>query len=515
MHLFDFFDKSAKADPDHLAVVYEGATLSYGDLRVASLKCANALRDTGLAPGARISTLMPNCPQFFVCQIGISRTPFVWLPLNARATIAENMQAALDFGTEWLFFHSAFAGYIDEMRRTLPSLKGMVCVDRALDGAPSLEQWIAPASADERPLSIDMMDCTIIKTTGGSTGRPKGVMRTSLSLALMIADYQIALPYTERPVNLVVTPLTHAAGEVSLPIFAAGGTQVILPSTDPQQVLAAIERYKITTMFLPPTLVYTILIQPNLRDFDFSSLKYLMYGSAPMSVQKLKEAWAVFGPVLVQLYGLTEALSTLSIMTPAQHAEAFEVDIGRLASCGRGGPFFVIEVIDSEGNLLPPREKGEIICRSLSLMKGYYANPTATADTIRDGWLMTGDIGFKDEAGYVYIVDRKKDVIISGAFNVYPGEVEQVISRHPAIKDCAVVGIPDEKWGEAVTAVVELKPGMSLDAAELIALCKQSLGSIKTPKNVIVWDTLPRSNVGKVLKKDVRAPFWVNQERAV
>ena len=175
----------------------------------------------------------------------------------------------------------------------------------------------------------------------------------------------------------------------------------------------------------------------------------------------------------------------------------------------------MIEVIDGEGNILPPRQKGEIICRSLSLMKGYYANPAATADTIRDGWLMTGDIGFKDEAGYVYIVDRKKDVIISGAFNVYPGEVEQVISRHPAIKDCAVVGIPDEKWGEAVTAVVELKPGMSLDASELIAMCKQDLGSIKAPKNVIVWDVLPRSNVGKVLKKDVRAPFWVNQERAV
>jgi acyl-CoA synthetase (AMP-forming)/AMP-acid ligase II len=515
MHLFDFFDKSAKADPDQPAVIHEDTTLSYGTLRTASLKFANALRATGLSVGARVATLMPNCQQFFVCQIGISRTPFVWLPLNARATLQENIQVMLDFAAEWLFIHSAFSAYVEQIRAAVPHLKGVVCVDRPLDGAPSLDQWIEPAGDAEMPLSIDMLDCVAIKTTGGSTGRPKGVMRTGLSLALMMADYQIALPYRGRPINLVVTPLTHAAGEVALPIFAWGGTQVILSSTDPQQVLAAIARHRATTVFLPPTLVYTMLIQPNLRDFDFSSLQYVMYGSAPMSVQKLKEAWSVFGPVLVQLYGLTEALSTLSIMTPAQHAEAFEIDIGRLASCGKGGPFFVIDVIDGEGNILPPRQKGEIVCRSLSLMKGYYENPKATAEAIRDGWLLTGDIGFKDEAGYVYIVDRKKDIIISGAFNVYPGEVEQVISRHPAIKDCAVVGIPDAKWGEAVTAVVELKPGMMLNADELIALCKQNLGSIKAPKSVIVWDALPRSNVGKVLKKDVRASFWSNQERAV
>jgi acyl-CoA synthetase (AMP-forming)/AMP-acid ligase II len=515
MHLFDFFDKSAKAAPDVVAVVDEDAEVTYGELRVASLKLANGLRAAGLAEGARVATLMPNHRHFFTCQLGISRTPHVWLPLNARSTISENIAVMLDFNAQWLFLHSSFTAQVGQIRQDVPGLKGIVCIDAALPGIPALDAWIAPASADERPLRIDMQDCVAIKTTGGSTGRPKGVMRTSLSVELMMADYQIALPYQEPPINLVITPLTHAAGEVALPIFAWGGTQVILSSTAPQEILAAIARYRITTVFLPPTLIYKILLERNFREVDLGSLKYVMYGSAPMSVQKLKEAWSVFGPVLVQLYGLTEALSTLSIMTPAQHAEAFATDTGRLASCGKGGPSFVIEIVGPDGQFLRAREKGEIVCRSNSLMKGYYGNAAASAETIQEGWLHTGDIGFKDEAGYVYVVDRKKDIIISGAFNVYPGEVEQIVSRHPAINDCAVVGIPDEKWGEAVTAVVELKPGMALGAEELIAMCKEELGSIKAPKSVIVWDTLPRSNVGKVLKKEIRAHFWKDAGRTI
>jgi acyl-CoA synthetase (AMP-forming)/AMP-acid ligase II len=234
-----------------------------------------------------------------------------------------------------------------------------------------------------------------------------------------------------------------------------------------------------------------------------------------MSLQKLDEAWEVFGPVMTQLYGLMEVTSTAAMMRPSEHAASRGAKPGRLASCGRGSPSVMIDIIDDKGNSMPPGTRGEVAIRGNTLMKGYDANPSATAEAIQNGWFRSGDIGFKDEQGYLYLVDRKKDLIISGGFNIFPGEVEQIIWTHPAVQDCAVIGVPDDKWGEAVTAVVELKPGMSLVEDDVISLCKERLGSIKAPKKVVVWQALPRSNVGKVLKKDIRAHYWKHVGRAI
>ena len=515
MHLHDFLDRAAEATPDAPAVHHAGHDTSYRELAEQSRRLAAMLSLQGLAPGARVAAVMPNHPAFFSCHYGVHRTPYVWLALNPRSALDEIIDTLVDFDAQWLFTHSDFAPHWAAIRARVPRLKGCVSVDAAFDGVPDLGHWLAAAPDAVPPVAIGPLDCVALRTTGGSTGKPKGVMRTSLSYSLILADYFMALPFRSRPVNLVLTPLSHAAGEVAMPVFSAGGTQVLLHSTRPDEILAAIQRHRATMLFVPPTLVYMLLAHPDIRSYDLSSLEYVVYGSAPMSVQKLREAWEVFGPVLAQVYGLSEASSTLSIMSPAEHAAALQHRPERIASCGRGGPMYRIRVVDAEGRELAPFEKGEIVCRGDHLMKGYFGDDDATAQAIRGGWLHTGDVGYKDEAGYVYIVDRKKDLIISGGFNVYPGEVEQVIFQHPAVKDCSVIGVPDEKWGEAVTAVVEVKPGATLDTGALLAQCRSKLGSVKAPKQILVWPTLPRSPAGKVLKKDIRLQFWQHTGRSI
>jgi acyl-CoA synthetase (AMP-forming)/AMP-acid ligase II len=332
----------------------------------------------------------------------------------------------------------------------------------------------------------------------------------------LFANWFAAMPVTRTPVHLVVAPMTHAAGTFIFATLAYGGANVILSSADPLKILEAIQRHRITQLFLPPTVIYRLLAYQNVRSYDTSSLQYFVYSAAPMSVDRLREALDVFGLVMVQCFGQAEAPFILTCMTTSDHAEANDpAKAHRLASCGRASPFVRVEIMDPEGNILEPNERGEIVARGDLVMGGYYRNPEATAEALKYGWLHTGDIGFRDENGYVYIVDRLKDLIISGGFNISPSEVEQVLWSLPAVGDCAVIGVPDTQWGESVKAIVELKPGATLDIEDTLAYCRERLGSLKAPKSIEVWDTLPRSQVGKVLKKDIREKFWAGHTRRV
>jgi acyl-CoA synthetase (AMP-forming)/AMP-acid ligase II len=286
---------------------------------------------------------------------------------------------------------------------------------------------------------------------------------------------------------------------------------------DPALLLAAIPRYKVTELFLPPTVIYRLLDIPDLgRKVDFSSMKYFMYGAAPMSVEKLKQAIQVIGPVMMGGYGQTEAPASIAYLPPGEHFEGGKIASDeRLSSVGRPNPLIRVEIMDDANGILPKGQTGEICVLGDLVMKGYYKAPEKTAEAIVGGWLHTGDIGHLDAEGYLHITDRKKDMIITGGFNVYPSEVEQVIWGHPAVQDCAVIGAPDDKWGEAVKAVVELNSGQHVSAEELIALCKEKLGSVKAPKSVDFVDALPRSPVGKVLKKDLRARYWQGRQRTI
>jgi acyl-CoA synthetase (AMP-forming)/AMP-acid ligase II len=291
---------------------------------------------------------------------------------------------------------------------------------------------------------------------------------------------------------------------------------VVVTKPDPASVFGAIVKHRVTELFLPPTVIYRLLDIPGIDKLDFSSLKYFLYGAAPMSVEKLKRAIEVFGPVMTGGYGQTEAPASISYLPPSEHFVDGKLAADeRLSSVGRPNPLIRVEIMNERNEILAQGETGEICVRGDLVMKGYYKAPEKTAETIVDGWLHTGDIGHIDAEGYLHITDRKKDMIISGGFNVYPSEIEQVIWTHPAVQDCAVIGVPDGQWGEAVKAVVELNAGQSVDAAELVALCKQKLGSVKAPKSVDFVEALPRSPVGKVLKKDLRERYWQGVERRI
>jgi acyl-CoA synthetase (AMP-forming)/AMP-acid ligase II len=331
-------------------------------------------------------------------------------------------------------------------------------------------------------------------------------MLTGGNIETMSALTLMSYPFRPRPRYLALAPLTHAAGVLCFPVMSLGGEIVIMSQPDLGEFLALVERHRITHTFLPPTLIYMLLGHADLDQTDKTSLQCLWYGAAPMSASRLEEAINRIGPVMGQLFGQTEAPMMISTLAPAEHfRDDGSLATERLSSAGRPTPLTTVAIMDDEGHLLGPGQRGEIVVRGSLVMAGYYKNPDATAEASQHGWHHTGDVGYLDEDNLLFIVDRAKDMIITGGFNVYSAEVEQALLAHPAVQDCAVIGLPDDKWGERVTAVLQLRAGASVSEAEVRAFVKERLGSVKAPKQVEVWPDLPRSKVGKVLKAEVKA----------
>jgi acyl-CoA synthetase (AMP-forming)/AMP-acid ligase II len=401
------------------------------------------------------------------------------------------------------------------LRAACPRIAQAICIEAPDPPHPSLERF-TQGEADRSPeVRVGLEDVVTLFSSGGTTGAPKGVMMTHLAWLTWIAASQRLL-WHQHAIHLVVAPMTHAAGGVTLMMSAMGATNVILPGFDAERVMSAIERYQVTHLFLPPTAVYRLLAHPDVRRHDYSSLRYFNYASAPMAPEKIKEAIEVFGPVMMTGFGQTEIGPNATFFSPEDHRRVLAAgDDRRLASCGRPTLFARVEVMDEHGELLPAETHGEIVVRSSAVMKGYYKNPEETARVSAHGWHHTGDIGFKDRDGWVYLVDRKRDMIISGGFNVFPSEIEKAVVAHPGVQDCAVVGVPDPEWGEAVKAIVELKPGAAVTVADLAAFCRQRLAGFKAPKSFEIWPELPRSAAGKVLRRKVRERFWQGRERAI
>ena len=373
-----------------------------------------------------------------------------------------------------------------------------------------------PVDAPNPVAESGVADLAMIVGTGGTTGRPKGVMLTNANLETMTALTLMGYPFRGRPTYLALAPLTHAAGVLCFPVLALGGEIVIMRAPDVGGFLALVERHRVTHTFLPPTLIYMVLGHEALDTTDLGSLQCFWYGAAPMSAARLEEALTRIGPVMAQLFGQTEAPMMISMMPPADHVDADGSPIReRLSSAGRPAPLVQVAVLDEHGREVPGGERGEIGVRGSLVMAGYYKNPEATAEAGRHGWHHTGDIGFLDPDGFLHIVDRAKDMIISGGFNVYSTEVEQALLAHPDVQDCAVIGVPDDKWGERVVAVVQPYAGRSADPDDVRAFVRERIGGVKAPKEVLVWGDLPRSKVGKVLKVDIRSavlsPGWPQQ----
>ena len=522
MGVTQYFDRGWALNPEGVAFVAGDRRWTHDEFRRLTSRIGNALVRSGAKPGARMAVLAVNDPMAWACVVGGWRAGLAWVPLNP-ATPAEELAGLLTrFRADIVFFHALFAPMVAALRPHLPGVGTWVCIDGSSDGIPSLEAFTEDSSEEPPVVPIDPEDIAGVSPTGGTTGVPKGVLTTHRGIMASMSHLAAGLSYPEAivPVNLAAAPMTHSAGLLTLPTTARGGTVVVLTKADAPSLVQAIAANGVTEVFLPPTVIYRLLDAADQVAPAMRSLHYMLYGAAPMSVEKLKRAIAVFGPIMFGGYGQTEAPLTISSFTPAEHFIGGKlggelVADSRLASVGKPGPLVRVRILDDQGTVLEADERGEICVQGDLLMAGYDSDPEQTAATIIDGWLHTGDIGFLDEDGYLSITDRKKDMIVSGGFNVYPIEVEQVLWSHPAVEDCAVIGVPDADWGEAVKAVVEFTPGVSATPEELIALCKQKLGSQRAPKSVDIVETLPRSAAGKVLKRELRAPYWAGRERGV
>jgi len=517
VHLIEFFDRGVLINRNGTAFVGGDGQdrISYAEAFELSHRIAAALNRDGCSQGTSVAVLGPNHPLVFPAILGVIRSGATWVAVNSRSSAADIAELLSVVDTRVLLHSAASIDVADKVREAVPGIE-CVCFDPpAASGWTNFETWLAPPGTRVPLPPPDPEAVAALFGTGGTTGKPKAVEVPHRAFEAMIHGLNTHMP-EPNPVHLVAAPLTHAAGALVFPVLSVGGTNVIHDGVDPGEILASVARNAITRMFLPPTAIYSVLEDPSCGATDTSTLRYFLYGAAPMSVHKLKEALGIFGPVMAQFYGQVEAPMICSFLSPADHEQALTKPglEGRLASCGRPSTVATVAIMDESGHLVEAGTRGEIVVRSSLVMKSYRGDPAHTAATTRDDWHATGDVGYLDGEGYLYIVDRKRDVVISGGFNVYPSEVEQIIWSHPAVKDCAVIGIPHDKWGEQVTAVVEVTSGAQLDPADLIGMCKQRLGSIKAPKQVIMRE-LPRSPAGKVLKRALRDEYWSGRDRRI
>ena len=515
LRLIDFFDKGAALDPERTFLVDDLGSCTYGETRSFSHRIANAFLREEITPGSKVAVYSGNATRAFECVIGVIRSGCIWVPVSIRNTVAETVYILNNTETRVLFYSADFRAQVDQILAACPSIHLCICTDAEHGPHPSVSSFIEglPDISEEVPAQPE--DIVTLFSSGGTTGNPKGVMMPHRAWEAMIAGSQRLIWHAD-PIHLVVAPMTHAAGGSALMMTPMGATNIMLQGFDPVRVMGAIQGHRVTHLFLPPTAVYRLLAHPKVREYDYSSLCYFNCASAPMAPEKMKEAVEIFGPVMMTGFGSTEMGVNITFFSPAEIAQAIaEGNDQRLESCGRVTLFSRLEIMDETGHLLPPGQTGEIVVRSNQIMKGYFRNDEETARAMIDGWYHTADIGFKDADGYVYLIDRKRDIIISGGFNIFPSEVEKVIVTHPAVQDCAVIGIPDTDWGESVRAVIELKPGQPLTVDEIDDFCRKSLSSYKLPKSYEFVPELPRSAAGKILRRMVREPWWQGRKRQI
>lgn len=507
-YLYPEFDKSFVEElelafekyADRECLKFQDEVYSYKYVDELSAKLANQLIANDFSKGMHGAVYSLNSAVAFIAALGIIRAGGVWVPVNARNSEATNRTLLNNLGCDVILYQSSYEDFVGQIRSDGLCYIAAICLDEKVsDGAISMQQWIASASSQKPAVDIRGSDLITLPQTGGTTGLPKGVMVSHRNLSCV--SHKLCAEVFEAGGTLMCTaPMTHAGGRYVLATIPLGLRYVVLEKVDPQIILRTIQEQKITDFFLPPTAVYSLLDQPNFDDFDLSSLRALTYGSAPMNIERLKEAIRRIGPVMSSGYSQTECPISITYFSAEDHFIDGELAGHRLSSVGRATIGTTLGILDEDYNELPVGEQGEIVVKSGSVSEGYYKAPEQTAEIRKKGWHLTGDIGYLDAEGFLYIVGRKKDMIITGGFNVYPIEVEQSLMSIPGVRLAAVVGMPDEKWGEAVTAFVEAD-AEDLTAESIIAQCKEKLGGVKAPKNIYFIDEIPRTTIGKIDKK--------------
>jgi acyl-CoA synthetase (AMP-forming)/AMP-acid ligase II len=507
--LADIVRQQAAERPDAVALTFEDRDTTYVMLDRRASQVANGLIAAGVRPEGRIALLDKNHDSFYEIWFGAAKANAVLVPVNWRLAPPEIAFVINDCGAEVLFIGADFVDTIAAIRDQLMTVREVIVTDR------DYPSWRDVQSAGDPRLATAPDDVCAQMYTSGTTGLPKGAQLTHANMLteVSVASALDTLEWHAGDVSLVVMPLFHVAGSAyGLFGLYAGARNVVLREVVPQQILDMVGKYRVTKLLLVPAVILFVLQCPGIGGANLSSLELLYYGASPIPIELLRKAMTVFPCRFCQVYGLTETSGAITGLPPEEHADT---NSERLASCGKKLPGVQLRVVGANGEDLPARQVGEILCRSPLVMKGYWNQPEETARA-RDGeWFRTGDAGYLDEDGYLYIYDRVKDMIVSGGENVYPAEVESALYGHPAIADVAVIGVPDERWGEAVKAVVVLKPGAVAGADEIIAYARERIAGYKLPKSVDFTDAMPRTPSGKILKRQLREPYWQGEARQV
>jgi len=504
----------AAARPAKAALFFEGRETRFDDLDRHASRVANGLIAEGVPEQGRIALLDKNSDLFFEIYFGAGKANDVLVPVNWRLAPPEIAYVINDSQSHILFVGPEFFPAVEAISAELTTVRKIIALDGTHSEWEDYANWRDRQSEDDPHVPAAADDVAVQMYTSGTTGHPKGVQLTNENFfTLLPSAVREWSTWTDDDVNLVCMPLYHIAGSGwGVVGLYAGCRSVVLRDINPPEILRLIPEQRITKALFVPAVLLFLSLTPGVRDGDYSSLGYIAYGASPAPLDLLRTCLDIFQCDFAQVYGLTETTGAITYLPPEDHDPAGNQ---RMRSCGKPLSTAEIRVVDSNGNDLPVGEVGEIICRSKQNMKGYWNLPEETAKSLRDGWFYTGDAGYYDADGYLYIHDRVKDMIVSGGENVYPAEVESAIHGHPAVADVGVIGVPDEQWGEAVKAMVVLKPGAQATPEDIIAFARQRIAGYKVPKSVDFIGSLPRNPSGKILKRELRAPFWEGRTRQV
>jgi acyl-CoA synthetase (AMP-forming)/AMP-acid ligase II len=518
MRLHDFLDFHAREDPDATFALHGGRAMTYGEALADANRLANAFLGAGLHAGDRIAFLSRNSIDHVLVYFAGSKAGIVPVPLNFRLLPPHWSDLINDAGAKLFIASDEYVKAVDEIRADLRTVARYISIDGpTLTGWTDYRSWVSsqPSSPPARPMTG--ADDVYQMYTSGTTGQPKGAVVTQSAVTAHLMQVALGLQGRPRQRTLVVTPLfhAHAAIQAFMSVYW-GGCLHIQHEFKPSELVRALSEGLIHVAVLVPSMIQTCLLSvPDIASRRYDDLRVIFYGASPIAEHTLRRAIEVFGCDFVQGFGMTETTATLAFLSAADHRRALSGRPELLLSAGRTAVGTELRIVDDHDAPVPPGVTGEIVARGPTVMRSYWNRPVESAEALRGGWMHTGDLGRLDADGYLYVLDRIKDMICSGGENIYPRAVEDVLYTHPAIAEAAVIGIPDAQWGETVKAIVALRPGATTSEQEIIDLCRSRLAGFQCPRSVEFIEALPRNASGKVLKHVLQQPYWSSRERRV
>jgi len=500
--------------PEREAIIFDENRFTFGELADRVNRLSNGLSELGVGAGDRVAVMQVNCNEHIESYFATSKLDAIFVPINFRARAEELVFMLNDSGVKVVILGQRYQEMLNSIKSELTTVEHMITMEKPGEGFVFYDDIIANSSADERSPSADEDDTTIVMFTAGTTGTPKGVMlsHNSFSSYILANVEPVDMEMAER--NVLSVPLHHIAGMQAVMAAIYGGRTLVLQRQfDEEGWMKLVQEEKVNRAMMVPTMLKRLMDQPTFKDYDLSSLQVITYGAAPMPLEVIKKAILEFPNTrFINAFGQTETASTITMLPPDAHEiregdADYEIKMKRLGSIGKPLPDVEVRIVDEDGNDVPVGENGEIVARGDRLMKGYWNREEATKETLRGGWLYTGDLGYWDDGGFIFLSGRAKDFLKRGGEMIAPEEVEQIIMSHPAVDEAAIIGVPDIEWGERVRAIVVIKPGSELTSDEVVEHCRPKMAGFKRPEDVVFIDELPRNPMGKVLKRELREKY--------